>query len=233
MSVTVEGAVDHHLQRRLGLGDPAHAMGQAGRTQPVLAKKVALAATTQHLALVYPQVFDDDFGVTGTAVHGFDLADFVPALRRNVDNERRVGRLRKLGVVLGAGDEDGEAGPVGIGDEPLVAVDHPLLSILIGVGLNECRVRARHLRFGHGETRPGPTLAQRFQILLGLLRRGPVQQGVHVALVRGLAIEHPRSVVRTGGFGLHHGQVDVTQAHAAPLRRHVRQPDTGFFGLTS
>ena len=42
------------------------------------------------------------------AVHRLDLAHPVPALRRDVDDERGVGGLREVGVVLGAGDQDGE-----------------------------------------------------------------------------------------------------------------------------
>ena len=42
-AVAVERAVDHHVERRLGLRDPAHAVRQPGRAEPVLAEQVALA----------------------------------------------------------------------------------------------------------------------------------------------------------------------------------------------
>ena len=75
----------------------------------------------------------------------------VPARRRDVDDERRVGRLRKVGVVLGAGDEDGERGAAGVGDEPLVAVDHPLVAVLHRGGADQRRVGAGDLGLGHRE----------------------------------------------------------------------------------
>ena len=166
-----------------------------------------------------------DLGVPGGAVHGLDLADLVPALRRQVDEERRVRRLGHVGVVLGAGDEDGEVGPMGVGDEPLVAVEHPLLAVLHAVGADEGGVGAGDLGLGHGEARPGPAVAERAQVALLLLVGAPVQQGVHVALVGGLAVQHPRAQAGAGGLGLHHGQLDVAEAHAAPLGGHVGQPE--------
>ena len=57
--VPVERAVDHHVERRLGLGDPAHAVGEAGRAEPVLAEQVALAAAAEHVGVGHPQVLDD------------------------------------------------------------------------------------------------------------------------------------------------------------------------------
>ena len=134
-------------------------------------------------------------------------------------------------VVLGAGDEDGEVGPVGVGDEPLVPVEHPLLAVLVALGLDQRRIRPGHLGLGHGEARPARAGAQRAEVLLLLLVRAPVQQRVHVALVGRLAVEDPRAVRRLGRLGLDHRQLDVPEAHAAPLLRHVGQPDAGLLGL--
>ena len=223
----LQRAVDHHVERRLGLGDPAHAVGQPGRAEAVLAEQVTLPAPAEHLRLVQAQVLDEDLGVPGAAVHRLDLADLGPPLARQVDDERRVRRLRQVRVVLGAGDEDGEVGPVGVGDEPLVPVEHPLLAVLVALGLDQRRVGAGDLRLGHGEARPRRALAQRPQVLLLLLVGAPVQQRVHVALVGRLAVEHPRPVRRLGRLGLDHRQLHVAEAHAAPLGGHVRQPDAG------
>ncbi len=137
----------------------------------------------------------------------------------------------QLGVVLGAGDEDGEAGPAGVGDEPLVAVDDPLVAVLVGAGLDERRVGAGDLGLGHGEADHGRALAQRPEVLLLLLVGAPVQQRVHVALVGRLAVQHPRAVVGLGRLGLHHRQLDVAEPHAAPLLGHVRQPEARLLRL--
>ena len=53
----------HHVERQLRLGDPAHAVGQPGRPEAVLAEQVALTAATQHGARRDPQVLDADLGV--------------------------------------------------------------------------------------------------------------------------------------------------------------------------
>ena len=91
MGVPVQGAVDHHVERRLGLGDPTHAVGQAGRPEPVLPEAVPVAPAAQDLRVVDPEVLDDDLGVAGRAVHRLDLAHVVPALGREIDEERGVG----------------------------------------------------------------------------------------------------------------------------------------------
>ena len=70
-----------------------------------------------------------DLRVPGAAVHRLDLANLGPAVGGEVDDEGGVRRLGDIGVLLGADDEDGEVGAVGVGDEPLVAVDHPLVTV--------------------------------------------------------------------------------------------------------
>ena len=178
-----------------------------------------------------PEIVDHDLGVPGRSVHRLDLADLVPAVGGQVDEERGVRRLRHLGIVLGAGDEDREVRPVGVGDEPLVPVEHPLLAVLVALGLDQRRIGPGHLGLGHREARPRRARAQRAEVLLLLLVRAPVEERVHVALVGRLAVEHPRAVVRLRRLGLHHRQLDVAEPHAAPLRRHVREPQPGLLRL--
>ena len=223
----LERARDHHVERRLGLGDPAHAVGEARRAESVLAEPVPLPAAAEHVRSGHAQLLDPDLGVAGAAVHRLDLAYPVPARRGDVDDEAGIGGLRHVGPVLGARDQDREARAARIRDEPLVTVDHPVVAVLDRAGLDEGRIRAGDLRFGHREATHRDAVAQRSQVLLLLGVGRPVEQGVHVALVGRLAVEHPRAVVGLGGFGLHHRQVDVAESHAAPLARHVGQPETG------
>ena len=158
------------------------------------------------------------------ARHRVDVAHDGPAVRRQVDDEARVGRLRDLRVLLGAGDEQRELGAAGAGDEPLVAVDHPLVAVAVGLGLDQRRVGAGDLRLGHREARPGGALAQRAEVLLLLLVGRPVQQRVLVALVGRLGVEHERADADLGGLGRHGRHRRRAERHPAPLRRHVRQP---------
>ena len=233
MGEAVERPVDHHVERHLGLGDPAHAVRQPGRPEAVLPQHVTLAPPAEHGRVGHPQVLDEDLGVAGGAVHGLDLAHLGPTVGRDVDEERRVARLRQVGIVLGAGQEDGELGAVGVGDEPLVAVDHPLVAVLVGVRADQRGVRPGHLGLGHGEAAHRPALAQRPEVALLLLVGGPVEQRVHVALVGRHAVEHERPEGRLGRLGLHHRQLDVPEAHAAPLGGHVRQPQPHLPGLVA
>ena len=44
-----ERALDHHVERDLGLADPAHAVREPRRAEPRLAEQVALAAPAEHV----------------------------------------------------------------------------------------------------------------------------------------------------------------------------------------
>ena len=48
------GALHHHVERRLGLADPPHAVGQPGRTEAVLAEQVALALAAEQVLVRAP-----------------------------------------------------------------------------------------------------------------------------------------------------------------------------------
>ncbi len=158
------------------------------------------------------------------ARHRVHVAHDVPPVRRQVDDEARVGRLRDLRILLGAGDEQRELGAASAGDEPLVAVDHPLVAVAVGLGLDQRRVGAGDLRLGHREARPGGALAERPEVLLLLLVGRPVQQRVLVALVGRLRVQHERTDADLGGLRRHGRHRRRAERHAAPLLRHVREP---------
>ena len=234
MAVALQRPVDHHVQRRLGLCDPAHAVGQARRPQPVLPQPMSVAAATQDLRVVNAQVFDDDLAVPTRAVHRLDLAHPVPALAGQIDDECGVATPRALGdIQFGLGDQDRELGAVGTRDEPLVTVDDPFVAVGHSARANERRVRTGDLGLGHREARRRHAFAQRPEVLLFLLVGGPVHQRMHVAFVGRLTVQHPWPDACLGRLGLHHGQRHVAQAHAAPLFRHVRQPQSGVLGLAA
>ena len=230
MRVAVQRPVDHHVEGRLRLGDPAHAVGEPGGPQTVLAQHVTLPPSTEHVGRRHHEVLDHDLRVTGRPVHGLHLPDaFHPA--EGMSTKKAVLAAWGIaGILLGPGDEDGEAGPTGVGDEPLVAVDDPGVPVGHGRGRDERGVRAGNLGLGHGEAAHGGALAQRPQVALLLLVGAPVQQRVHVALVGGLAIEHEGPVRDLGRLRLDHGELDVPEAHPSPLLGHVGQPEAGLPG---
>ena len=88
--------------------------------------------------------------------------------RRHGDPSRPWNRF-SISVRDDHGDE--EAGVAGVGGEPLVAVDHPLVAVLHGGGLEERGVGAG-VRLGHGVARADLAVEQRLEIPL-LLGRAP------------------------------------------------------------
>ena len=135
-----------------------------------------------------------------------------------VDDEARVAGLRDLGVLLGAGDEQRELRAAGAGDEPLVAVDDPLVAVGVGERLDQRRVGAGDLRLGHREARAGRAVAQRAEVLLLLLVGRPVQQRVLIALVGRLGVEHERPDRHLGGLRRHGGHRRRAERPSRPTR---------------
>ena len=224
--------IDHHVEGRLGLGDPSHAVRQTGRAESRLTQTMAVASAPENLFILHSQVFDDDLAVAGRAVHRLHLTNVVPALRRDVhDERRRRSRGAFWHVEFGPGNQDRELRTTGIGDEPFVAVDDPFVSVFFGVRSNQRRIGSGDLGLGHGEARHHRSIAERAQVTLLLIVVAPVQKRVHIALVGRHAVENPRTDASLPGFGVHHRQLHVTQPHPAPLLGHVRKPQSESFGL--
>ncbi len=220
-----EGAIHQHLERDLRVADPAHAVGEACGAKAVLPEQVSLATAAEHLVVGDAEVGDADLAVVAASGHGVDVADDLPALDGQVDEEGGVAGLRRVGVLVCASDEDGKVGALRAGDEPLVAVDHPVVAVLDSLRLDERRVGTGDLRFGHGEAGAGAAFGQRTQILLLLLRGGPVQERGHVAFVGGLGIDDEGTDACAAGLGGDERHRRRAQAHAVPLRRQVRVPE--------
>ena len=128
----VERALDGHLQRDLGVADPAHAMREPGRAEAHLAEPVALSASAEERGFRHHAVLDADLAVVALTGHRVDVAHDLPAGVLGLDDEGGVARLRRIRIGVGPGDHDGETRPVGSRDEPLVAVDHPVVTVLHG-----------------------------------------------------------------------------------------------------
>ncbi len=228
----LSGAVDHHVERGLGLRDPAHAVREARRAEAILAEAVTLAAAAEHV-LASARAGPRCGSRSGRSRRAWSRPRGRASSRRDGMSTMKpvLAACGSLGLVLGARDQDREARPPRVRDEPLVPVDHPVVAVADGAGLDQRRVGAGDLGLGHREAAHDVTVAERAEVLLLLLVGRPVQQRVHVALVGRLAVQHPRAVVRLAGLGLHHRELDVAEPHAAPFLRHVRQPETGRLGV--
>src|SRR3990172_1717867 len=222
--VALEGAVHEHLQGALGGADPAHAVGEAGGAEAVLAQAVAVAAAAEHVLRRHADVRDAHLRVVGRAGHRLHVADDLPALGWGVDEEGGVAGLWRVCIGVSAGYDDGEAGAVGAGGEPLVAVEHPLVAVLDGRGLDQGGVGAGDLRLGHREAGAAEAIGQGAEVLLLLLGGAPVEERVHVTLVRGLGVDHEGANSGAAGLRGHERHRHGAEAHAAPLRRQVGVP---------
>ena len=54
----------------------------------------------------YGEILNENFRVPGCTMHCFDLSDFVPALGWNVNDERCIRCLGKIGIVFGARNQN-------------------------------------------------------------------------------------------------------------------------------
>ena len=175
MGETLESAAHEHFECNLGVADPAHAVREPRGAEAVLAEEVPFAAASEHLIAADVEVRDANLAVVAAPGHSVDVADNLPALGGKVDHEGGVAGLRRVGVFVCAGDEDGEVRSFCAGDEPLMSVDNPVVAVLHGLRLDERGVGAGDFGLGHGEAGAGAALGERAQVLLLLLGSSPVE----------------------------------------------------------
>ena len=124
--------------------------------------------------------------------------------------------------------------------EPLVAVDHVVVAVAVGARAQAGGIRARDLGLGHREARADLARQQRLEPALLLLGRPELREDLHVAGVRGGAVEGARGqraaahdlaergVLEVGepGAVLRVGQEEVPEAErlrlALELFQHLR-----------
>ena len=143
--------------------------------------------------------------------------------RRHDDLHHPAGPSSSLGLV-GPAHDDEEVGRQPVRGEPLVAVDHPLVALADGAGLNRAGVRPGVVGLGHGEARLHGPLDQREQPLLLLLLRPVLGQD---GLVARVGRHHAEERGRADGVGqdlVHVGVGHEVDAHAAVLGRQVGRP---------
>ena len=143
--------------------------------------------------------------------------------RRHNDLHHAAGPV-VVGRLLGPAHDDEEVGGQAVRGEPLVAVDDPVVALAHGRGLNGARVRARVLRFGHGEARLHRPLDQRQQPLALLLLGAVLHQHGLVARVRRHHAEERGRAHRVGQDLVHVGVGHEVEPHPAVLGREVGGP---------
>src|SRR2546426_11102655 len=171
------------FERLLGAPDPAHAVREPGRAEARLPEAVALAPAAQDGGVRHAHILEADLAMIAVPGHGLHVAHDRPARRVRVDEEGRVARPRRPGGGIPLRDHDRERRAARARDEPLVAVQDPVVAVAHGRGADAGRVRARHFRLGHREAGADPAVDQRAEVALLLLGVGVVEERVHVAFV--------------------------------------------------
>ena len=137
--------------------------------------------------------------------------------------ENRGAAVGVLGVRIGHRIEHQHLGMPGIGREPLLAVDHPVLAVQYRAGLEGQRVRAAG-RFAHRKARADLAVQQRPQIP-GLLRLGAVvRDDLGVAAVGGLATEHCGRQAIAAQLLVHQRELQLAEPLAAQLGPQMTSP---------
>ena len=200
-------------------------MVDAAAAQTSLGDDKRLAFTAEHVVERDPDVGVAHVGVAGVLLGlgaEADVAHDLDAGRVGGNDEHRHALV---GADLGIGHRhhDEEAGVAGVGREPLLAVDHPLVTVALAAGDEQGRVGAR-VRLGHrvaGRDRP---VEQRLEVLGLLLLGAVVGEDLRVARVRRLAPEHRRRPMRPAEQLVEQGQLELAVALTAELRAKVARP---------
>ena len=168
----------------------------------------------------YAAVPEPDFGMAARAegFHGRDAAHDLEAGGRHIHQEPRW-------PVLGARDHDGEIGPHGARDEPLVAIDDPVVSVAAGLGAQHARVGAcTGCRLGHGEAGLAFAAPQRLQIALALSQAGQRVQRKDIGLRGWGAAQRGRAQKAAAGLFEVGAAFGPAERQAAVLEPRARLP---------
>ena len=133
-----------------------------------------------------------------------------------------------MDIGVGDGHHDQEVRHRGVGAEPLVPVDHPLVTVAHRRGLEERRIGAG-ARLGHGERAAERAIQQWLEPPIALLlpAAGLDAHGeqLGVARVRRVVAEHEGSERRLSEDLVHQTELDLAEPATAELRGQVRCPE--------
>ena len=191
------GPLTGQFQRALGGANQAHAVVDAARAQAPLGNFEAAPRAQQHIAGGHPHILEQDFRVAQRRVvitQGRQRAHHAQA-RRDLGHQNLALLQVAIGVVrvrLAHDDENLRALVHGAGDEPLAAVQHPVIPVLLYAQLDVGGVGGGDLGLGHGVGGADLPCQQRPQPALLLLGVAVAHQHFHVAGIRRIAVEHLR-----------------------------------------
>ena len=124
--------------------------------------------------------------------HDRHIADELEPRVRNGNDDLARAEMRG-GVGIGDGHDDGERRSVCRRGEPFVPVDDVVIAVAARLGGEPRWIRTRTIRLGHREAASNVPARERLEPLTLLIGRAEGKQELHVAGVRGLAVEHEMS----------------------------------------
>ncbi len=217
----------HHVEGALALAHHPHGVVHAAAAEPGLGDLEALARRPQHRVERHPDLVVADVALGAlvqvvTLVHRRDVADDLNAGGLGRNDEHRHPLVRP-GVGVGHRHHDEERRVARVGREPLLALDHPLVTIKRRLADELLRIGAR-LRFGHGEGGHDVALEQRLEVPRLLLLRPVQREDLGVAGVGGGGAEYRRRPARAAEDLVHQRQLELSVALAAKLGPEVAGP---------
>ena len=227
------GPLAHDVERPLRLAEPAHRVVDATAAEPLLGEHEAVAGLTDQVVGRHAAVAEHGsrrgcprrpYSTSGCAIVPMSRTISMPGVPVGHDEHRRVAVRPTLGI--GLGEHQHDVGHRGVGDEPLVAVDHPLVAVLRRGRADDGRVGAGEERLGEGE-RAGDLAAEVGPQPALLLRLGcAVGQQLHVPAVGCLHAEDRHRHHAAADDLRHQRQLQLPEPGAAELRIEERAPQT-------
>src|ERR687897_1570885 len=183
----------HHLERPLCDAYEPHAVVDAPWSEAPLGDSEALALVPDDVLQRHAHVLEGDLRVP---VRGVVVAEDgegpLYLYARRIERDQDHGLLlvaRSVGVRLAHKDGDPAPRVSCSGDPPLPALNDVLVPVPLYARPDISGVRGSHIRLGHREAGPDLTVEQRLQPPLLLLLCAVAYEHLHVARVRGVAIE--------------------------------------------
>ena len=217
----------HHVECLARHGDRAHGVVYPPAAEAGLGDRECLALAAEDMIGRYPHVVVAHVTVRGVRrglpAHP-DVADDLHARCVGGNDEQRH-LLVRAGLRIGDRHDDVERREPGVRGEPLLAVDHPVVTVALGAGGEQPGIRAA-LRFGHRVTRRDLPVQQRLQITPLLLLGAEHRDDLRVAGIRRLRAEHRRRPPRTADDLVEQSELHLAETLPAEIRAQMRRPQS-------
>ena len=206
-------------------------MGQAGGAEAGLGVGITATFLTQDGRVGHAAAFQQHFTMAAQSViEAADAALYGQPRVVRLHEENGGGRARRLLRIVMSHHQI-YAGALGTGGPPFMTVDHPLVALPTGPRLYHQRVGAgAGRRLGHEKGGVHVAFGQWAQVAFLLRFRAQEVEKVHVAFVRGSAVEDQRAKQATPGCLKDGNHLFYVEAQSTILRRQLRAVDPGCFG---